>query len=614
MKHGITLLFLLQLCSPLIAQLSPSVPLSEEIVVTASATPDTLNDTSAAVSVISKDDMEERAARDVSDLLREVPGIQISRSGSAGKATSLFSRGGNSNHTLVLLNGIEINNPYFSGFDWGRLSTAGVQRIEIVRGPFSALHGSDAVAGVVNLLTGARRSGLDVDFQAGERGLTNGSIEGSWVARAFALSAAFEDRQDDGSIRNDDFSQKSATAGVTWGPTSRFSLGVTARRTDYELGIPLNNSADGRALVPSPLRRQSGDELQLSVPLSQHFSRWSYDLTLSESRRDDQFSDPDDPFGFTESSTRSTSRRGYLVARSSTSLGKLSAGVELERSEVDDESTFGTSLDGSRRTNRAIFVEDRVSRALGNWASLQVTLGARHDDFEDFGSQTSPRVAAALVAGRHKFRMSYGEGFRAPSIGELFFPFSGNSALDAERSRSSEAGYVFNPGPETSISATLFRNDFRNLIVFDNPTFLFQNIGRARSRGIEIGAETALNEQLRAGATYMYLSTRQDETGDPLLRRARHSGSVFASWHLGRTATIVALSYSGSRPDLQPVAPYSRLIAPSYTVADLTFRYSLGVVTPYLKIENAADEIYQEVTGYDAPRRRALIGLHYSLK
>ncbi|HYU26684.1 MAG TPA: TonB-dependent receptor plug domain-containing protein, partial [Thermoanaerobaculia bacterium] len=131
----------------------PPQKISDRIVVTASDVPETIESTPAAVTVVTRKDIDERAARDVADVLREVPGLTISRTGSPGKATSLFTRGANSTHTLVLWNGIEINNPYFSGYDWGRFSTAGVEQVEVVRGPFSALYGSDAVAGVVNVLT-----------------------------------------------------------------------------------------------------------------------------------------------------------------------------------------------------------------------------------------------------------------------------------------------------------------------------------------------------------------------------------------------------------------------------------------------------------------------------
>ena len=160
-------LFAVFLAVPVFAQSTPPPQTAVTIVVTASSLPETLGETPASVSVITRKDIDERAARDVADVLREVPGLVLARSGSPGKATSLFTRGAASTQTLVMWNGIVLNNPYFSGYDWGRFSTAGVEQIEVVRGPYSALYGSEAMAGVVNVLTTPRNSGLHGDFESG---------------------------------------------------------------------------------------------------------------------------------------------------------------------------------------------------------------------------------------------------------------------------------------------------------------------------------------------------------------------------------------------------------------------------------------------------------------
>src|SRR5688500_2153248 len=147
--------FLLILAVPLFGH-----TVSEEIIVTASAAPETLQSTPAAVTVISREDIEAREARDVSDVLREVPGLSVSRTGSQGKVSAIFIRGGSSKQALVLWNGVEVNNAYFSAYNFGQLSSAGVERVEIVRGPYSALYGADAVSGVINILTTPPTRGL----------------------------------------------------------------------------------------------------------------------------------------------------------------------------------------------------------------------------------------------------------------------------------------------------------------------------------------------------------------------------------------------------------------------------------------------------------------------
>ena len=166
-------LFAVFLAVPVFAQSTHNHKPPSRIVVTASSLPETVAATPASVTVITREDIDARAARDVADVLREVPGLVLARSGSPGKATSLFTRGAASTQTLVMWNGIVLNNPYFSGYDWGRFSTAGVEQIEVVRGPFSALYGSEAMAGVVNVLTTPRSSGIHGDFESGSHGLRN---------------------------------------------------------------------------------------------------------------------------------------------------------------------------------------------------------------------------------------------------------------------------------------------------------------------------------------------------------------------------------------------------------------------------------------------------------
>jgi vitamin B12 transporter len=593
---------------------SQSVPpsLRDKIIVTASALPETVEQTPASVSVITKEEIDDRAALDVADVLREIPGITISRSGSSGKATSLFSRGASSTQTLVLWNGIEINNPYFAGYDWGRFSTVGVEQIEIVRGPYSALYGSDAVAGVVNVITTPLRSALGGSFVRGGHGLRNAAVDGSLLGGNGILSGSFERRADDGWSANDDFSQDSAMLGARWGSSPRFTLGLTGRYTRYDLGIPMNLNAAGTALVPSLERRQSGNERQIAVPVSAAIGRVAVEVTAAESRRDDDFSDPEDPFGTTSQSTESVTRHARLSLRSATPIGTLVGGGEYERAVVDDTTNFGPNLSRARRSDRSLFIEDRVSHSLGQAISLELSAGARYDDFDTFGSQTSPRAAIALTAGRNKLRAAYGQGFRAPSIGELFFPFLGNRNLHAEHSRSAEVGYDRKFGESGTLSLTLFDSRYRDLIVFDNLASSFANIGRATSRGLEAGARARLTEATYGGFSYTYLRTSGD--GERLLRRPPHSGSVYVGYRSGGEDVNVTLVHTGVRDDLSPVFPFGRLSDRAYTTIDATLRLTGRSVIPLLKVENATGARYEEVRGFPSPGRRVILGVELKVQ
>jgi vitamin B12 transporter len=598
---------------PLLAQ-QPPQKISDQIVVTASDVPETVQSTPAAVTVVTKKDIDERAARDVADVLREVPGLTISRTGSPGKTTSLFTRGASSTQTLVLWNGIEINTPYFSGYDWGRFSTAGVEQVEVVRGPFSALYGSDAVAGVVNVVTSAAKSGLRAEVQSGGHGLREGVLDGSFVSGAGQFSAALEHRTDDGFAANDDYRQNGGNALFRWVPSKTFSIGLAARAISYDLGIPFNVNAAGDALVPSLARRQNGTQRQLALPVQQTLGAFSYDLTLSESRNDDRFRDPQDPFGLTDTRTLSRTRRARLTTRTATTaFGTLVAGGELERAKVDDVNNFGVNLAGMTRRARSLFVEDRLSHELAAGVRLEVSAGARYDRFDTFGSQTSPRLALAFVHGGSKLRAAFGEGFRAPSIGELYYPFSGNPNLEAERSRSMEVGYDAPMGANGLFSVTYFRSRYRNLITFDPATFVFANIGRTRSDGLELGVDEQVTSSLYTHLSYTYLHRNEDEaTGERLLRRPKHSGALTFGWRERGLDANVSIVRSGARADILPVAPFSRTVNGAYTTVDANLQLHTGRLTPFVKVENLRNARYEEVLGYPAPSRRAIVGLRFT--
>ncbi|MGZ8781496.1 MAG: TonB-dependent receptor plug domain-containing protein [Thermoanaerobaculia bacterium] len=583
--------------------------LTDVIIVTASALPEAVESTPAAATVVTREEIDARAARDVADVLREVPGLHLSRTGSPGRATSLFTRGSNSNHTLVLWNGIEITNPYFSGYDWGRFSTVGVEQVEVVRGPYSALYGSDAVAGVVNVLTTSRRSGFRALAEAGGHGLRNGGVTGSYAAASFNASASYESRDDDGFAANDDFSQDSASVALRWNATPSLSAGLSARHTTYELGVPFNLNFFGDALVPSPERRQDGSERQIAIPIEHTLGRFSYDVALAESRRDDRFEDPHDPYGLTLTTTESRTRRARLTTRTSTALGTIVAGGEYEHAEVDDVTNFGPNFTGGERTERSLFVEDRLTRELSPMSRLEIGAGARWDEYETFGSELSPRVAVAWIAGSNKIRAAYGEAFRAPAIGELYFPFMGNPELEAERSRSLEVGYDHASG----FSATLFRSDYDDLIIFGLATNRFENVGAANAHGVELAFERRLTSVVRTSLSYTFTETEEEGADRPLVRRPRHAGSVFIGYDAGIVGANVVATYTGARADFLPVAPFSRTTNEAHTLFDANVQVDLGRLTPFVKIENVTGVEYEEVLGYPSASRRAVVGVRFGI-
>lgn len=599
----LTFFIILSLTLPLHAQSwSPEV-FEERVIVTASAVPEELDTVPASATVITREQIELRNALDLEEVLREVPGLFLARAGSAGRQTSVFTRGVNSAQTLVLWNGIEINNPYFSGYDFGQFSTAGVEKVEVVRGPFSSLYGADAVGGVINVITGANQPGFVADLQVGEEGLYNGRAELTGAWDALRADVAVESREDDGFFPNDDFSQFSFLGSTNWSPTDRIVVGLSARHNDYELGIPFDQGA------PSLQRRQEGRELQVALPLTLELRGVVVDVTFSRTEHEIDFFDPAGMFGPELNATDSKSDRAIASARFDTRAGTIIAGAEYEDAAVHDETLFGANLDGDERSSRSVFLEDRYSTTVAA-GDLELSAGLRYDDYEEFGSETSPRVGLAWSRGGFTLRTAYGESFRAPSVGDLYYPFYGNPELGAETSQSWELGGSWSRAG-LSASATLFHNDIEDLISFDPSTNRAENVGRARTQGVELGATATLGN-VRLNGTWTILDTEDRGTGLDLLRRPSRAGTLSAHWQREALSVMLSALYAGERDDVQPFFPFSRVPSDSYLVSDLDLAYELGSFRPYLRVENLFDESYQEVLGFPAPPRRIILGLRYS--
>ncbi|HEX7151398.1 MAG TPA: TonB-dependent receptor [Thermoanaerobaculia bacterium] len=526
-----------------------------------------------SVTVTTRDDIELRTERDLAEILREVPGVHVSND-------TLFTRGANPEHTLYLWNGIELERPSLGAF-----STAGVEQLQVARGPFSSIYGSEAMAGVVNVVTVPTKSDLRAVAEIGGDGLRNANVAAAYLAGTQTFSGAIETRDED------DREHHTAHALWRWKPGT-FSLGVTARVADYDFGI------------------HEGSERHFAIPIAQTLGRFGYELTLAESRRDDDFNDPDDPEGITEVALESFTRRARLATSTRTPIGTLIVGGELERHEDSDVTNLAANFEDIRRDERSLFVEDRFSHTFGA-ARVELSAGARWDDYETLGRELSPRAAAAVSIGANKLRGAWGESFRAPSATELFIPFYGNELLEAEHGRAWELGYDRTFGNDAQFSATFFSGEYEDLIIFDLTEQRYLNIGGATTEGLELGFNGRLTPALRAGASYTFLDTNEEDFDRDLLYRPRHSGSVFANYRSGNLDTSVVVLHTGTRADLLPVAPFTRVTNESYTNVDLNLQYHYGRFTPFLKLENLTGADYEETLGSPEAERRISFGVKF---
>ena len=425
--------FVLIVPFPLLAQSVP--PVEAELVVTAGTEPEPRRTLGVAATVIDADEIERSKGTSLADILRTVPGLDVVQSGGAGTVTSLFLRGTNSTQALVLVDGVKLNSPFFGGADISSLSTANLEKVEIVRGPFSALWGSEAIGGVVQLFSrhDAGEKGFEgrVTGALGNGAAMQGTADVAVRAGAVTLTGGFRRATEDGALPNEFFAVTNLSGGVEVALGEGSHAGVVLRRDSGVTGIPFS---DG---VPTPYRKTTAETTTLALPVSIALdAKSSLEASFLASRDRPGFSDPADPYGYTESQTDARRVGGRLVLSRHFGANRLSVGSDYERTSVRSADSYGVSLDGETTGNFSLFAEDRLSLDRDR---LVVTAGLRRDEQSAFGAAWSPRgTVVYLVTPALKLRAAGGAAFRSPTTGSSTTrsretPISGRSAPRASR-------------------------------------------------------------------------------------------------------------------------------------------------------------------------------------
>ncbi|MEW6338444.1 MAG: TonB-dependent receptor [Acidobacteriota bacterium] len=571
------------------------------VVVTAAGEEQPEGEVSAAATVIEAEELRASGAVSAAEALRRVPGTLLLRSGGDTDVASLFVRGTNSAQTLVLFDGVRLNSPYFGGYDWSLPMTSGLDRIEVVRGPYSALYGADALGGVVQMVP-ARAEGtrLRALLEGGGDGWRRGELEGAVRAGVWDALISAATRDGSGTLDNDDFSSRSVMADLGMRVGGEGRLGVLVRRTASRTEIPFA----GPRVTPD--RWNDAEETLAALPL--RFAtgvRSDLEVVISRVERDLAFRDPDDPDGFTSSDTAADATGARAVWRTTLGAHRVTVGGEWQRDEVSDASSYGLNLDAERQTTRSLFVQDRAPLGGG----FEIVAGARWDEAGTWGQEVSPRATLAWRRDTLRLWTSFGRAFRAPSLGELTYPWSGNPDLRPERSRSAELGAsVPVPALGGEAQVVVFANRIDDMIEFDFSAYRFGNVSSARQDGVEASwANSLAGGTMRFGVTWLEAA---DGKGESLLRRARWSGSAVWSGALPLGVSGEAsLVFVGARDDLDPVS-FSRVRQESFVTASAALeRPIFDWLAVRLRLDNLLDRSYEEVRGYPAPGRRVFVGV-----
>ncbi len=595
-----------QTVSPYSYNPQPTQVFESEITVTATGVESDTQEVPAPTTVITREEMDDSQVENAADVLRRVPGVTVARSGDEGKQTSVFTRGTNSNQTLVLFDGVRLNSPYIGGYDLSLLTTAGLDRIEVARGPYSALWGADAVGGVVNVIPQHAQNQTTAHLlgEWGERGWQRYEGDLALGGQHLGLYLSGLYRTGDGELENSDFMSQQVLLDLGWSWGTRGSrLAVIAQDLQAETGIPYVTPG-----VPTLERRQETTQRLVAVPLRWAIGdHWSVELVGSSVEREFSFRDPEDPFGLTDTDTSADTIQARLASHHRFGGHTLSWGGEWRSDEVTDSSNFEINLDNVTSDVTSAFLQDawRASDA------LRLIVGVRWDDTEQWGDELSPRVNLGWKMSKtFELRVGYGEAFRQPTLGEMYFPLSGNPDLVPETSASYEVDLVFTPVRGTTRwQANLFATDLENLIEFDFASYTNRNIGTAEIRGAELVVETRLTGVSYQQIQATWLDT-SDDTGDPLLRRPEWSASYTLGgllwYHLSGD---VSLFWVGERDDVDPET-FERTTAEDYFTVDLALAWEvMSQIELTLRVRNLFDEEYQEVLGYPAPARRIMGGI-----
>jgi len=616
-----------------------------EIVVTAyrMATP-----RSAVVSdltVLDSAEIRRSGTTHVLDLLRRVPGAAVVQTGSWGAPASLFLRGGESNYVKVLVDGVPVNDAG-GDFDFSTLTTDGIERIEVLRGPASVLYGSDAMTGVIQIFT--RRGDGPPRVSAGVRGGSFGSLDASvrmgGGTSAVGYGGSVDRFTTDGTLPfNDAYGNTTATGSVRLEPDARTRATVTARYTDFTAHFPTDGSGrlvdhnqfrDGRSLVLGlQAERRLGDRVTVHLQAGTHEAR---------SALRDPPDGPADTTGFYAGrSGGDQSRRDVDVRLDFRPVPEatLTVGGSWEH-EAGTDSTVSFSSFGPYRSRTSATRHDvsgylqLLEHPSPAWT---LTAGARLDDDAAFGTYATWRAGAAwrLPTGT-RLRAAAGTGFKEPSFFEQVGGGGvvGNPALSPEHSRSWEVGASqILAGGLVELRATWFDQRFDNLIQYDPsslpPAPAYFNVPSAAARGVETSLELRPSRAFSVGASWSWVHTEALDTGfdagpdatfvrgSPLLRRPVHSGELTLDWApTDRGSLELAITAVGPRWDRDFSSfPATRVRLPGYVRADLSGSWTVlregrgrPGVDATLSIDNLTDHSYLDVVGFPARGRTILVG------
>ncbi len=572
---------------------------TEPVIVTATRTAQTADASVAPVIVIDQQTLQQNPGADVTDILRMYTGIEISRYGGPGQTTSVFIRGAESNHTLVMIDGVKINPGTIGSAALQNIDLSMIDHIEVVKGPRSTLYGSEAIGGVINIITKRRKSdGTDFSTEVGG---------GSYGTQQIRLSAHHhtDDRGagiEISKIKSDGFPTKAGTT-IDRG-YDNLNLHLYGSKhvgdTDYEISHwQSTGNTQYLDFTNAPVDQDFENATTAITAKTTMTANWTSKLKLSHvSDKIDQNQNSD----FAHTSRYAIDWQNDIQW---TLQNLLTAGVYRSQ-EATNASVYGTGFDVDTYVN-AVYLEN-----VRTTQSTTLVTGLRFTHHQTFSDNTTWNVEYGVNLGSaFRLTLASNSGFRAPDSTDRF-GFGGNPNLKPEKSQNSEIGLRYELSKTQRISLNVYRNKITDLAEYNNLTSTIENIGKVTITGSELVYQI-MGQHWIGRASAMLQDPHNDINDTQLLRRSKHAYSLMLKYR-GSTFDIgLEAYYSGTRPDID-INTYLPVTLDPYTLVNLNAQYRFTqTLSANLRIENLGDTDYQVASGYNTPGRSAYAELRYAM-
>lgn len=595
----------------------PRQPLGDDTVVSASPTETARSQVGSSVTVITEEDIQRRGSRTLNEILRTVPGFDVRQSGGPGQQTTIFTRGTNGAQTKVLLDGIPLNDPSSPSraFDPTNFLLDNVQRIEVIRGPQSTIYGSDAIGGAINIVTrrGDGPAQVQTTHEGGSFGTyyqattLSGGTEDFWYSFSGAWFTTDGFSVASSGTENDGYENGTLTGRVGALLTDDWDVDVSWRYIDSDVDLDnFTTDATGLNLDNEQFFLRAQSTLTQLDGMLEHRTGYSF----ASYKRDDRN-------GFQSFFDGESHQFDYQAKLTTIDDGlfkhSVTGGVEHIHEDIlqDTSSMFIFFPSAASQFGTGGFVENQFA-VNDRWFT---TAGFRHDDYSLAGTADTYRVTSRfLIPESHMdIHGAIGTGFRSPALAEVAAGFGFNPALRPEESFGWEAGFqkrMFDD--KVVIDATYFRNDLENLIVFQG--FTATNVGSALTAGVEVSGQVELDPNTFLVASYTNTKTRDNRTGDQLLRRPRHKfDATLSRFLLDHQAQFsLNLRYVGAREDID--ATFSRTTLSEYFVLNASAWWQMSKnVRLFARVDNITDHQYEDVFGFNTADISAYGGVTIAL-